>query len=184
MHWLTHSVVWTSIFAAIFTTLAVEYFAKPWLEARKDRILEDKRELRALIRDVRRSTGLIEDMACYSVEDNPEYVSKIPAELSESMFKVRVGLQSSLPKSLLNQWSIVTTGVEGVAVKYGTETPAEKVREVLCPAAERLELFYSFFTTPKLHLWRRRQLIRKINSSYVEMEERLKRYEESNSLPD
>ncbi|MCG5462889.1 hypothetical protein MED01_001001 [Micromonospora sp. MED01] len=39
----------TSVAAAVFTTLAIEYTAKPWLEARKDRILEGMRGRRELL---------------------------------------------------------------------------------------------------------------------------------------
>jgi hypothetical protein len=45
-----HSILWASILAsagvALVTTLLVEYLAKPGLEARKDRIIENRREWR------------------------------------------------------------------------------------------------------------------------------------------
>lgn len=53
---LMHSILWASILAsagvAVVTTLAIEYLAKPGLEARKDRILEKRREQRAAINEM------------------------------------------------------------------------------------------------------------------------------------
>lgn len=41
------TLLWAAIIS-IATTLAVEWFAKPWLEVRKDRILDQRRNLRKL----------------------------------------------------------------------------------------------------------------------------------------
>lgn len=57
-----HSTLWASIFAsavvAVVTTLLVEYLAKPGLEARKERILESKRERRTALKNIDRATYL------------------------------------------------------------------------------------------------------------------------------
>lgn len=41
------TLVWAALIS-VATTLAVEWFAKPWLEVRKDRILDQRRNLRKL----------------------------------------------------------------------------------------------------------------------------------------
>jgi hypothetical protein len=41
------TLVWAAVIS-IATTLAMEWFAKPWLEVRKDRILDQRRNLRKL----------------------------------------------------------------------------------------------------------------------------------------
>jgi hypothetical protein len=57
-----HSILWASILAsagvAVVTTLLVEYLAKPGLEARKDRILEDRRQKRSALKDIKRCSSL------------------------------------------------------------------------------------------------------------------------------
>ena len=51
-----HLVLWASLLAsagvAAVTTLLVEYLAKPWLEARKDRILDKGRQQRTALNDI------------------------------------------------------------------------------------------------------------------------------------
>lgn len=68
-----HSVLWASIFAsagvALVTTLLVEYFAKPGLEARKDRILESSRERRTAIKQIRQVYFLVADIYAHRPEN-------------------------------------------------------------------------------------------------------------------
>jgi hypothetical protein len=59
----TASTVVSAVLTALLTTLLVEYFAKPWLDARKERILEDhrrRRDLQRLLVDLAVRRGVIE----------------------------------------------------------------------------------------------------------------------------
>jgi hypothetical protein len=57
-----HSILLASILAsagvALVTTLLVEYLAKPWLEARKERILDKSRQRRAALTNFLRTINL------------------------------------------------------------------------------------------------------------------------------
>jgi hypothetical protein len=70
-----HSVLWASILAsagvALIVTLVVEYFAKPGLEARKDRILEDRREKRAAIKGIKHASILAMKMYALNAPSRP-----------------------------------------------------------------------------------------------------------------
>ena len=87
-----HSVLWASILAsagvAIVTTLLVEYLAKPGLEARKERILEDRRQQRTALNNMKQSLYLATRLVLYEegVNDGsipPEQFQKAVAEFAE-----------------------------------------------------------------------------------------------------
>ena len=86
-----HSVLWASILAsagvALVTTLLVEYLAKPWLEARKDRIVEKNRDQRKGIKDVWQAVIYTVRLQVHidRVDTGavlPEYIDKTISELS------------------------------------------------------------------------------------------------------
>ena len=64
-----HSVLWASILAstrvAAVTTLLVECLAKPWLEARKERILQSDRQRRAALNGFKRAAFLAGTLVAY-----------------------------------------------------------------------------------------------------------------------
>lgn len=119
LHAFTHSVVWASVvasaFVALVTTLLIEYLAKPGLEARKDRILEKRRELREGVKDIRVSIHLARRLVGFITEGlkiliadtggeqvSVEYINKIKAELSEHVTNAHQVLYP--PKSVLEEW--------------------------------------------------------------------------------
>ena len=68
-----HSILWASILAsagvALVTTLLVEYLAKPGLEARKERILEDKRARRVSVKGILRAWFIARRLQAYKASD-------------------------------------------------------------------------------------------------------------------
>jgi hypothetical protein len=86
-----HTVLWASIFAsagvALVTTLLIEYFAKPGLEARKDRILEDRRDQRNALKDLRLYARLAGEMWGLARDGLIASDNQSIAELRESVRK-------------------------------------------------------------------------------------------------
>jgi hypothetical protein len=191
-----HSISWptlgASALAAILTTLIVEYFAKPRLEARKERILEKYREMRAGVKDTRLSISLTTRLLGFMDKNSvgqisEDYISKIKAELADRVTNAYRVLQP--PRSLLTEWARVTLVVEAFALTFKMDLPWEDMDPV--PTLQTLQLFHDYFGTPKWHIWHRHGLVREIESMQVPIEEWLasmqeanKASEENNSLPD
>jgi len=172
--------VWASVtasaFVAVVTTLLVEYLAKPGLEVRKDRTLEDRKELRTGVKDIRASIHLarrLQGFITKGLEDliadtggekiSVEYINKIKAELSERATNAFQVLYP--PKSILAEWERAIIIVEALALTFSREISPETMEEYLDPVLEVLELFYDYFGTQRLHLWRRRRLVNTIKET-------------------
>jgi hypothetical protein len=177
LHAFTHSVVWASViasaFVALVVTLVVEYFAKPGLEARKDRILEDRREQRAAIKDMRRACFLLVRLAYYLAglmdgTTSVESFNKAMAEFSECTVRPFEVIRP--PEKIEDEWQ----GTIVVLYRYSSMEPeAQRPKEITenFPLAfARLNLFHSYFTTAKWHVWRRHKLIKKIKTLTLDPE--------------
>lgn len=185
-----HSVLWASILAsagvAIVTTLLVEYLAKPGLEARKERILEDRRQQRTALNNMKQSLYLATRLVLYEegVNDGsipPEQFQKAVAEFAESAI-TPYGIIDP-PGKVSQEWTDMLFAIHRYAVtSEGRRT--KEVKEKFPLAFVRLEFFYSYFSTAKWHLWRRRKLIKRIKLFPPSSSFKARASEESASLPD
>lgn len=199
LHAFTHSVVWASVlasaFVAVLTTLLVEYLAKPGLETRKDRILENRRELRTGVRDIRASihlAGRLQGFITKGLEDlivdtggeqvSVEYINKIKAELSEHVNNAHQVLYP--PNSILAEWQKAIIILEALALTFSKEMLPETMEEYLDQVLEVLELFYDYFGTQRLHLWRRHRLVKTIKETSRLEDFWLAYAEQTHNLPD
>ena len=167
-----NSILWASILAsagvALFTTLLVEYFAKPWLEVRKDRILENKRQQRAAFNDLKQVLFILPRLAIYIEGFNKgtiseEHAKKALAEFAE--FTGRLYEVIDLPDKLDDEW-VETMSIMhrfSVAMPVANSLPTE-IKERFSLAFHRANLFHHYFRTAKWHLWRRHKLVRRIKS--------------------
>ena len=117
-----HSVLWASIFAsggvALLTTLLVEYFAKPSLEARKERILEKKREHRAALRELGRAIYLAHNiLAVRDDQEEPvlrkrriQYAADAERLVLDAYEKLRI------PREVYSDWTDATSEFMSLAV--------------------------------------------------------------------
>lgn len=172
--WVMHSILWASLIGsagvAVVTTLLVEYLAKPGLEARKDRILEDRREQRAALYDLKRVTHLLPRLAIYTDGASKGLISvenlmKLREEFSECTARPYDVIDP--PNKLTDEWLDTMLIMHRFAVtKPDTALPAE-VEEKFSLAFLRATFFDVYFSTAKWHLWRRRKLVKKIKSSHT-----------------
>lgn len=115
-----HSVLWVSILAsagvAVVTTLLVEYLAKPGLEARKDRILEKRREQRVAIKGIHEALFMVEILL--SCKEVTPY--RIPAEYlrtNSEQFSERMRIASYVfmaPESADEEWARIIARIHGL----------------------------------------------------------------------
>lgn len=172
LHAFTHSVVWASVLASAFVaavvTMVVEYFAKPGLEARKDRILDKGRQQRTALNGVRRSTILIHRLQTYrrvpgGVGLLKDRINRATADLEQYMIAAFETL--NVPESISSEWEYTTSAIDAFATVFRTLPATDNVRLKLDAAFAQLRDFEMLFTTSKWHPRRRRELIRKIRSS-------------------
>src|SRR5215469_8161602 len=116
-------VIWISaVVSAVIAgvvTLAIEYAAKPWLEARKDRITEQSKMRRDAIRDLQHVSALTGGvMALGDKLDERFSDEKLMAhvtELQPLMHRVFEEMLPYLPKRLMDDWVSVTVKVDEFA---------------------------------------------------------------------
>ncbi len=197
-----HDVLWASIVAsagvALVTTLLVEYLAKPWLEARKERILEDRRQQRTAVRDIRRAAQLGEILYINCSEGKPqgrgdrkrkraallrEELNTIAAEL-EGLVKGSWGIME-VPEWMCDEWIDATAYVRGYSarIRVGDSLSDDELDDFE-DAVRWLWIFAGWFEMPK---WYRRLGKRKLmevmrSEFYRTIAERAS--EDDNSLPD
>jgi hypothetical protein len=119
-----HSVLWASILAsagvAVVTTLLIEYLAKPWLEARKERILDKGRQRRSAFNNFRRAVNLANRLRVYKGRPS-QFVSLMDEQIKRSA----TGLQEytlsafefvDVPKSVSREWEYTLSSMNA----YGT----------------------------------------------------------------
>lgn len=92
----------TAAITALFTTLVVEYLAKPWLDARKERIVEAHRERREVQRGLTRLA-----MGMGIISEGNDVWEIAPDRFAEEIVRCRsivADIQAALP--LLHNWRI------------------------------------------------------------------------------
>ena len=165
-----HPVLWVSIFAsagvALVTTLAVEYFAKPGLEARKERILDADREERQAFKDLTRCIVLLFRLRRYVGTVSEEYISNVTAELSERMANAHLVLRPS--RLIEHEWCELLIELQDYEQFVKRGLPREDLLKILDPQYDRFRLFYRYFQLYKWDVERRRQLVREIKSLNVD----------------
>jgi hypothetical protein len=175
-----HSISWPTLLAsalvAILTTLAVEYFAKPGLEARKDRIVEKGQEKRNAIKQIIRLYHLLTDLRIsYGKSEvfrgRPEWddvmrerVRKMSIEIGElegSLFQT-----IRMPSQVHDEWIHTTAIIYGFSRLFLViqDLPENRWQEIEA-ATESLANYGDLLTTSKWDVWRRRKLIEQIKSS-------------------
>lgn len=126
-----HSILWASILAsagvAVVTTLLVEYLAKPELEARKERILEDKRERRNALKDFRQYAGLAGQIS--GLAEDPSYdqpismlrdsVQKMTGEMEALLANVQRVIEA--PTWFGREWNKVIPIITGLCTTFYAE---------------------------------------------------------------
>lgn len=172
-----HSILWASILAsagvALATTLLVEYLAKPGLEVRKDSILESDRQRRASIKAIKASHFLRFNLREGGVNlekegYNYEWAKQRTAELEKLLMDLYQ--TTDIPQSVSRQWSRAVGTVISAAVGFQSPDPrriSEEYWDKFNSASRCLDIFAQLLATSKWHPWRRRKLIREINSLYA-----------------
>jgi hypothetical protein len=171
-----HSILWTSILAsagvAVLTTLLVEYLAKPGLEARKERILEDRRQKRHALGDIRRVAGLGEFLHACCSEGDWRGKTKRAATLREEIYKLAVEMDDlmksaygvmGVPEWMDEEWSDAAATVSGfsIRIRAGENAPAEAWDDFE-KAVTWLWAFVGFSQMSRV--WRRRKAFELIKS--------------------
>ncbi len=112
---VTSAAIAPAILTALLTTLIVEYFAKPWLDARKERILEDhrhRRELQRLLISLAVHRGVVEKVELIR-SAAPERVMDEAQRMRDTLGRVRDLL------SVLHNWRIPNEIVHHLAHGIG-----------------------------------------------------------------
>jgi hypothetical protein len=119
LHAFTHSVVWasviTSTFVALITTLLVEYFAKPRLEARKERILDKSRQRRNAINNFRRAINLANKLLALKGQPSEmvslmdDHIKRSATDLQEYMFTAFEFIEA--PQPLGREWEYTVSSM-------------------------------------------------------------------------
>jgi hypothetical protein len=168
-----HSISWPTLLAsavvALATTLLVEYLAKPWLEARKDRILDKGRQHRTALNGVKRSTLLLYRLMVY--RNNPqmihlmnERIARVMAEVEENMLTA-FGFMN-IPQSVGKQWDDTTSALNAYSLAFPTvmQNPPDDYWTDLYAAFCQLRNFEMLLSISKWHVLRRRKLVSEIKS--------------------
>jgi hypothetical protein len=189
--WLMHSVLWASILAsagvAVITTLLVEYLAKPGLEARKDRILESKRNDRSAVNDLKRIVFLAALMARLGKYDRVNPLHKravLYAEETERLI-VELGKNTSSERAPLGFSRAIRAGylhVTGVILSKAIELQyKEQIQakgsdseswDELRDAYMKLSAYCYLLTTPRWKYRKRSKLIHEI-ATLIDSDKRL-----------
>lgn len=117
-----HSVLWASIFAsggvALLTTLLVEYFAKPSLEARKERILKKKREHRAALRELGRAIYLAHNILAVRDDQEEPVLRKRTIQYAADAGRLVLDAYEKLriPREVYSDWTDATSEFMSLAV--------------------------------------------------------------------
>jgi hypothetical protein len=191
LHAFTHSVVWASVIVALITTLAVEYLAKPGLEARKDRVLEKKKKQRESLNNMRRAYSLACMLEPYYealVKDKlpVEHLTKVTDELAEIVMTAYQNINIHPPGTIGKEWGLATAEIHLFAIRFSEVHESVDSWVYFVAALAKFGIFYEYFGLPKWRLWRRRKLIAELKtmpspSGYIEQRNRAKK---TDSLPD
>ena len=174
-----HSILWASLLAsagvAVVTTLLVEYLAKPSLEARKERILESKREQRAALKSIIRCTFLARRVSVLGRAEGDGYDREVVHVLSTNAKAMAAQIEElatsayevfDAPAWMRDEWYKSTVIMMGFSIFFSSiDRPPEDAWKELDSAADRMDDFVTLLTTSNRHLWRKRRLVKKIRSS-------------------
>jgi hypothetical protein len=187
-----HYILWASILAsagvALATTLLVEYLAKPGLEARKDRILEDRREQRTAVKDIKRAARLGDLLYVYCSEGKPQgtgnrkkklagmlraEVNKIAAEIADLVRSVHEVIE--VPEWMGDEWTDATSHTMGYSIRIsaGDNLSDDELADFE-DAVRSLWLFAGWFQLSKWYRrWGKHKLMEVMRSEfYHTIEER------------
>jgi hypothetical protein len=173
LHAFTHSVVWASViasaFVALVTTLLVEYLAKPGLEARKERILEERREQRKVTNGLGQVALLVGRLSIYHADSElysslDEYVNGIAKELREHVILAHKIID--IPEPIKEKWGRTTAELLAfsLALQSGRRATGKQL-ERLEAACDILDNFIALLRMPRWHIRRTHKLVMKIKSS-------------------
>jgi hypothetical protein len=166
-----HSVLWASIFAsagvALVTTLLVEYFAKPTLEARKERILEKKRGHRTALRDLARAMYLADNILHARANQKEPLVRKKTVEFAEDIERLVFDSYERLrvPRYLFKDWTDVSRDIIGIAMLIRERPLSDEQWEEFSSAYDMLEQYYFLAEVPAWNQRKRFKMIHEIESS-------------------
>jgi hypothetical protein len=185
------TVSWPTLLAsalvALVVTLLIEYLAKPGLEARKDRIVENSREQRSALKSLDRATNLAGALhssyflAKLATITYPPEATKVLAERAHKMAADVEELLSKafeeidVPEWMVRDWGTTIAIVTGFPLLFNnTKTdPPEEAWEEFDKAAAHLDDFVALLTTSKWRLWRRHKLTTKIKLDRIAPREQL-----------
>jgi hypothetical protein len=182
LHAFTHSVVWASVIASVFfaafVTLLIEYFAKPGLEARKERILENRREQRTAIKNAKRAAYLADRLRHTDHQVKGDYINArwkdflrgeekdLMAEIEELAENGFVTLY--LGSAFNDTFSEALYSLSQFPKLYRANIDIDNEHwEQITFFAKMVDDFATLLTTSKWHPMRRQRLVRKISSSYL-----------------
>jgi hypothetical protein len=181
-----HSILWASILAsavvAAIVTLLVEYFAKPALEARKERILETYREKRQAQKDIERCFLILSNLERNTGAASEDYIRKAATELSERITNAVQCLRP--PNSIITEWVVLVRVLQDYEHHLKVESDPDMVRKIIDNHIARLHLFFYYFKSGKWEWERKRVLARRIKALKVEHRKVRSRTKKDNSLTD
>ncbi|MFI6065813.1 hypothetical protein ACIA47_11165 [Micromonospora sp. NPDC051227] len=158
--------VWASAAVAAFTTLLIEYLAKPWLEVRKERILERDRRRRSALNGLRRALFLTGRILALRDEQGHESFRERASSIAVDIEPLVMAAIEDLDVSekLEEDWNDATGAMVAAAVIAHQEAPSEQVWNGLDLASDKVDLFADLLSTPRWRWWRRRAFVRKIRA--------------------
>jgi len=167
---LMHSILWLSVGVsagvAIITTVLIDFLFKPGLEARKERILEKKRDKRKAIKGFSQLHSLSEQLLLHKqqVPDKipEEYLRKVTEQFDEKLDAVNDVLK--IPDSVGRQWDKASGTITTFALVARIGETTEEAWEQFEYASDVMHSLYRYFKTPRWRLLRRRMIIKDIKS--------------------
>jgi hypothetical protein len=163
-----HSILWTSILAsagvALVTTLLVEYLAKPWLEVRKDRILENSRARRKAIDGLGQSYALMFRLVASTDKAAP--IIDPADQMAKDLINHVVFADTTIraPRSIGLDWHETVFTLRAFAYAFYDGRPTAEILERFQTVSRRLKCFQELFKMSRWHLWRRYRLMGEIRS--------------------
>ncbi|NJC15630.1 hypothetical protein F4558_005456 [Micromonospora profundi] len=151
---------------AAFTTLLIEYLAKPWLEVRKERILDRDRRRRGALHGMNQALFLAGRLvALREAQDNEvlrERAVNMAAEIEPLVMTAVHELE--VPARLEEEWTDSTSAMVSSIIILKREPPAEEVWQRFDIASEIAGCFADLLGTPRRRWRKRRKLVKEIRS--------------------
>lgn len=151
---------------AAVTTLLIEYLAKPSLDARKERILEDHQRRRAAIRGLRRAAYLSGRL---TVSQRNQDLVPLRDQLLDLASRIEQLVDAAVeeispPPALEEHWhqKMATVAATARWLKYGD--PPGTVWDDFDDATDKLDSYADLFSASRWHWWLRGRIIREISS--------------------